>query len=164
MAGADTTTARARERTAQPLDGAMRTAITVVAAATLVMTLGALAIFGWSEALGVAVGGLLATANLWAFAHVGRGVLAGGRKARVWGLFGALKLLTLMGVVYLLIKSGLVPVLALVVGYAALPLGTAVGNFVGPRPGDDDPELQRDTGDLTADLVTGPPPDAAPGD
>lgn len=156
--------AEAGARKAQPLDGAMRTALTVVAGAALVMTLAAFAAFGWSVALGVAVGGLVATANLWAFAHVGRGVLAGGRKARVWGLLGGLKMLALMAVVYLLLRSGLVPALALVIGYAALPIGVSVANFIGPRPGEDDAEQQRDAGDLTADLVTGPRPDAAPGD
>ncbi len=147
-----------------PLDGAVRTAITAVAGSGLLFSLGALAWFGWATGLGVAVGALVATVNLWAFAHVGRGVLGGGPRARLWGLLGALKMIGLMGLVYLLLKTGLVPALALVAGYAALPLGASLATFIGPAPGEDDPQLSHGASDLSADLVTGPRPDAVSGD
>ena len=147
-----------------PLDGAMKTAIAMVAGVALAMALGALALLGWSVALGVALGGLLATVNLWAFAYVGRGVLQSGSSGRRWGVLGGLKLLALLGAVYLLLDSGLVPGMALAAGYAALPLGASLANFIGPKPGEDDPELTRASGDLPADLVTGAQPDTASGD
>ncbi len=147
-----------------PLDGGLRTAIAAVVGAGLVFSLVAVIGFGWSVGLGVAVGALVATVNLWAFAHVGRGVLSGGPRARLWGVLGALKMIGLMGLVYLLLKTGLVPALALVVGYAALPFGASLASFIGPGPGEDDPQLSRSASDLSADLVTGPRPDAASGD
>ncbi|HHH28428.1 MAG TPA: hypothetical protein ENK57_08795 [Polyangiaceae bacterium] len=123
---------------APPLDATMMTAIICVAGAAVVLSVGAIVGFGWRMGSSCAAGGLLATVNLWAFAYVGRGMLGEGR--RKWGLLGGLKLLALLAAFYVLLSSDLLSGLGVAAGYAALPLGVAIGNFVGPRPEDLPPE------------------------
>ena len=120
-----------------PLDAPMIASITAVAAVAVAFTIVAAIVAGMPVALSVAVGGLLATANLWVFAIVGKNVIAGGRRRRIWGLVGGLKLLALLGGLYLLLENGVIDPLPLVIGYGALPLGIAIGSVFGPRPGDD---------------------------
>ncbi len=141
-----------------PFDSPMIAAITSVAAVGVALSLGALAVDGWSSAVGVAIGGLAATANLWMFAHIGRNVLAGGRKKRIWGLLGALKLIALFGGLYWLMSEGIVSGLALAIGYTSLPIGIALAAIVGPRPGDDDEAA----GHGGADLLNAGPTMAKP--
>lgn len=123
---------------APPLNATMMTAIICVAGAAVVLSVGAIAAFGWRMGSSCAAGGLLATANLWAFAYVGKGMLGEGR--RLWGLLGGLKLLALLAVFYLLMSSDLLSGLGVAAGYAALPLGVAIGNFAAPRADDLPPE------------------------
>jgi hypothetical protein len=116
-----------------PLDAAMMTSLTAVAAVAVALSLGALGAFGWSSAMGVATGGLLATLNLWLIGLVSRGVLSGGRHGRLWGIAGGLKFLALLGVAFGLLQAGLTTALTLAIGYAALPLGVTVGTVIGQR-------------------------------
>jgi hypothetical protein len=121
------------------LDGSMTTSIVAVAGVAVALSVGALALFGWRSALGVALGGLVATANLWLFALIIRGVLQGGRKGRLWSLAGFVKLLVLLGAAFYLLRAGLTGGLTIAVGYAALPVGIALGSWLGPRVGEDEP-------------------------
>ncbi|MEQ9322856.1 MAG: hypothetical protein RIF41_27070 [Polyangiaceae bacterium] len=124
---------------APPINATMMTTIICVAGVAVVLSIGAVAGFGWRMGSSCAAGGLLATANLWAFAYVGRGMLGEGR--RLWGLLGGLKLLALLAAFYFLMSSDLLSGLGVAAGYAALPLGVAIGNFAAPRADDLPPEL-----------------------
>lgn len=123
---------------APPLNATMMVAIICVAGVAVALSVGAILGFGWRMGSSCAAGGLLATANLWAFAYVGRGMLGEGR--RLWGLLGGLKLLALLAAFYFLMSSGLLSGLGVAAGYAALPLGVAIGNLVGPTADDLPPE------------------------
>jgi hypothetical protein len=115
---------------AKPLDAAILYALCSVGAVAVVFALGALFIGGPAAGLGVALGGLVATLNLWFFAYVGRGVLAGGTRSRFWTLLAVLKIVLLFGAVWFLMKSGYTSPLALALGYGALPLGITIGAFL----------------------------------
>lgn len=112
------------------LDATMMTSLTAVAAVAVAASLTGLAAFGWSVAMGVATGGLLATVNLWLIGLVSQGVLAGGSRGRFWGVFGGLKFIALLGVAFALLRSGLTSGLTLAAGYAALPLGVTIGTLL----------------------------------
>jgi hypothetical protein len=127
------TTEANAETNATGLDGSMMTSLTAVAAVAVTLSLGALAIFGWSAALGVALGGLVATANLWVLAHIARGVLAEGGRRSLWAIAGAAKLLALLGGAWFLLRSGQVSGVALAAGYAALPAGITLASLTAPR-------------------------------
>lgn len=111
------------------LDDNMMASLIAVAAVAVVLSLGALAIFGWEAALGVAAGGLVATSNLWVLAHIARGVLQGGPRQKLWAFAGALKLVALLVGAWLLMRTGLVSGLALAAGYASLPVGVTLGSL-----------------------------------
>lgn len=138
------------------LDQPVTMALIGTAAWAVLITIGAAATVGWNAALSTAFGGLLAVANLAAFAFIGRGVLAGGPKARFWGLMGALKFAVLLGAGFLLLGSGLINGFGFAIGYGALPLGVASSAFAGGgEPGA--PVDENDTGDQGRDLVAGAP-------
>jgi hypothetical protein len=97
-----------------------------VAVAGAVLTL--LAPFTFStpgSTLGVAIGAVLAFANLWAVAVVVRGFLRG--QGLSWGPIAALKFGGLLFVVGIVLKNHWAEALPLAVGYAALPLGIVFG-------------------------------------
>ncbi len=137
-------------------DSGSTTAIVAVAATALVLAIGALAFYGWDSAKGVAVGGGIAVANLLALAWIGRGVLqsSGGRR-RIWGVVGFVKVFALLGFVLWLVQSDLVPVLPLIVGYAALPVGIGLGGLLGPRGGAEAPSDKADTGGDRKEVIGG---------
>jgi hypothetical protein len=70
----------------------MRAALISVAGAALVMTLGALAAYGARAALGVAIGGAIATANLFVFAKVGEAFISRRGRTAPWAVIAVLKL------------------------------------------------------------------------
>ena len=118
--------------------GAMRAAILSTAACGAALAFAGFAVFGLSAAFGVAIGGAIATANLWLFARIGRAFLS--EKGRgPWIAIAFVKLVFLFGGVFLLIKSGTVSGISLAVGYGALPLGITLGSLFGPKPPDDIP-------------------------
>jgi hypothetical protein len=93
-------------------------------------SLAALFLYGPRTALGVALGALLAAANLWVVGRLVRGFLAS--EGRGLGFVGValVKLVALLGVVALLVASGLVAALPLAIGYGALPLSVLVAELV----------------------------------
>ncbi|MCC6552702.1 MAG: ATP synthase subunit I [Polyangiaceae bacterium] len=121
------------------LDGTMRAAILSVAASAAVMTVIAAIAFGSRAALGVAIGGAIATANLYVFARIGEAFI--GRRGRTapWAVIAVLKLGALLGGIWFILKSGLVSGLALTIGYSALIIGITLGTLFGPKPPEDDP-------------------------
>jgi hypothetical protein len=89
-----------------------------------------------------AAGAVIAYVNLWAVARVVRGMVEDTRLRSRWLLLAFLKMGALIGVVFTLVASGL-PVLAIAVGYAALPIGILIGQLWAPAPADDDPATHK---------------------
>jgi hypothetical protein len=112
----------------------MRAAVTGVFVSGLVLSVAVLAFFGGRAALGVAIGGALATANLAVFARIVDAFLARRGHAAAWTVAAMLKLLFLFGVVWLILKSDIAPGISIAVGYGALPLGITLASLFGPRP------------------------------
>jgi hypothetical protein len=118
-------------------DPAMRSAVIAVACSAAALTLGALGVSGGRAALGAALGGALATANLWVFARLGDAFIARKGNTAPWSMIAAVKLVFVFGAIWVILERDLVPGLSLAVGYAALPLGITMGSLFGPKPEDD---------------------------
>jgi ATP synthase I chain len=122
-----------------PLDARMRRAILTVGMTGAVGGLGALVVAGPTVAFSVAVGGALATLNLWALARIIAALLpvddrAARAQSRVgWALVGMIKMVALVAVVWLLMRHGVVAVLPMALGLGALPIGIAIGSLVSDR-------------------------------
>ncbi|HEY1696849.1 MAG TPA: ATP synthase subunit I [Polyangiaceae bacterium] len=117
----------------------MRVSIVAVALTGAAFALGAVVVAGPATALSVAIGAAVATANLWALARIIAALLPrteGGAKAQSragWGIVAILKVLGLVAVVWLLMRHGIVSPIPMVVGFAALPIGIAIGSLVSDR-------------------------------
>jgi hypothetical protein len=115
-------------------DPTMRWALYSVAVVATLVAGGVLLGMGVRAGLGAALGGAIAVANLAIFSRVVRGLLAGGRERRLWGLVGIAKIFVLFGGLWLLLRSEVVPGITLVLGYGALPVGLTLAGLLGPRP------------------------------
>jgi len=129
------------------LDAPMRAALIGVIGSAVVLVVGAYAVMGQQVAQGVAIGGGLAAINLWVFAVIGEAVVTQRGRTSPWAAVGMLKLVALLGVVWLILRSGVASGLSLAVGYGALPIGITLGSLFGPKP----PEEGTDTGPRSAD-------------
>src|SRR5687768_8606601 len=106
----------------------------MVAITGIVLSLGAAVLADFRAAIGVFLGGMLATANLMLFIRLGEAFLEQKSSSRTpWAALGFLKLLGLFACVYLILKSGNVSALALVVGYGALPVGITISGLLRPK-------------------------------
>jgi hypothetical protein len=121
----------------------MRFSLLCVAGTAAVVAAIAFAAFDVRTGLGALLGGLLATANLWIMARVAAAFIAQ-RGTTPWAAIAAIKLLVLLGAVWLVLKSGVVPPLSLVLGYASLPIGITVGSLFGPKPPETPPDEPSD--------------------
>jgi hypothetical protein len=121
----------------------LRTAIRAVALSGGALSVVALPAFGLRSSLGVALGAAIATANLWALARILPAILPSTREGAVaqsraaWALLAALKMLAIFAVLWLVVRSGAVPPLAMMAGYGSLPIGIAIGSLVSDRTGAD---------------------------
>jgi hypothetical protein len=122
----------------QAAPNSMRASIMAVFFCGLCFGLVGFAVFGWRTGAGVTLGGSIATANLWVFAKVGEAFMARKGRTAPWGVIAVLKMVFLFGGVWLVLRTGAVSALALVAGYAALPIGITLGSLFGPRPAEDD--------------------------
>jgi hypothetical protein len=119
----------------------MRRTIAAVAATGAVLSVGALAAFGVASAFSVAVGAAIAAANLWVLARVIGALLpadeaaarSATRSRAGWSLVAVLKLFGLVGLVWLLMRQGVVAPLPMLVGFGSLPIGIALGTLVSDR-------------------------------
>jgi hypothetical protein len=116
------------------MDATMKSAILCVAGSAALMAVIALIAFGARSALGVGLGGVIATVNLYVFARIGEAFISRGGKTGPWAIIGMLKLGGLFCVVWLILRSEIVPTLALVMGYSSLIVGIAAGTAFGPKP------------------------------
>lgn len=125
-------------RSANAPDATLRAAVKGVAITAIGLTLAVLLSFGVRPAIGVGVGGALATANLLFFSRMSEAFLA--RRGTVpWGILGVVKLVLLLGLVWLLIRNELVGAGWLALGYASLPIGITLGSLFGPKPPESSP-------------------------
>jgi hypothetical protein len=132
-----------QRRRASRLDAQLRVSLASVALSGTAITVAAVPFFGLSTALSVAVGAGLATANLWALARIVAALLPdeshassdgpAGPSAATWAFLGVLKMFALFGVVWLLMRHGVVSIVAMLVGFGALPIGIAIGSLVSHR-------------------------------
>ena len=135
-----------REAAAGVGDGPMRASIMSVFFCGLCFGVVGFALGGLRTGLGVMLGGLIATANLWVFAKVGQAFVSRKGNTAPWGIIALLKMLLLFGGVWLILKNDFVPGLALAAGYGALPIGITLGFLFGPKPPDGDPEPPKKSG------------------
>jgi hypothetical protein len=131
-------------------DFRLRATLASVAACGAVLTLAALAVFGGRPAVSVGAGAALAAANLWTLARIVTALLpseaeatatataataarrdGGGRGA--WIVVALLKMGALFGAVGLVVRYSLVSPIPMLVGFASLPLGIAIGSLVSDR-------------------------------
>ena len=117
------------ENTPKRRDPALRAAVKAVAVTGVVLAVLAAVFSDLRAAVGVFLGGALATANLALFIRLGDAFLDQKGPRTPWALLGFLKLLALFGAVYLILRRGDVSALALVVGYGALPIGITLSNL-----------------------------------
>lgn len=123
----------------------MRSTTVAVALAGGVIAALAFAVFDVRTGVGALFGGALATANLWVMARVARAFVLQ-RGTTSWTAVAAIKLVALFVGVWLILRSDAVPALALIAGYAALPIGITLGSLFGPKPVELPPEAPpRDT-------------------
>jgi ATP synthase I chain len=127
-------------------DATMRVVIKYVAGSAAVMTVVALLSFGPRTALGVGLGGAIATVNLYAFARIVDAFLSRRGRTAPWTVIAVLKLVALLGGVWLILRSGLASGASLVVGYASLVVGMTLGTLFGPKPDDEPPAGPSDPG------------------
>lgn len=141
-------------------DFGMRAAQIGVAISALVLSVGAFAFFDARTGAGVLLGGAIATANLWVLAQVARAFIAQKGRAAPWAVIAGIKLVALILGIWVILKTGAVPPLALVVGYGSLPLGITLGSLFGPKPPDDPlaDSPARDDAAPPGDVVDGGPP------
>jgi hypothetical protein len=94
---------------------------------------GAWLLKGQPAGLGVGIGALVASLNLWVFTRIGTAMVSGTGRSAGWGLVALLKLLMLFGGVFAILKKDLADPLSFLIGYLALPIGIVASQFLGLR-------------------------------
>lgn len=120
------------------LDAALRVTLITVAVTAALMSAAAIFFVSARAALGVAIGGSIAVANLYVFARVGQAFVSRRGRLAPWAVVAAIKLLVLLGGVWLLLRTNLVPPLALTAGYASLIIGITLGSLFAPKSSDEE--------------------------
>lgn len=108
-----------------------------VAASGAVLAGGMFAFGGLSAAGSTAAGAGIAVVNLWALRGIVRVLVAhaaGARSSSGAGFLLGPKLIALLGIVWLLLSRHVVSAGPLALGYAALPIGVAIGALVCEKP------------------------------
>lgn len=89
---------------------------------------------GLPVAIGVGIGGITATLNLWAFTRIGSAMFSAQRSNGAWGLMAMLKLFVLFGAVFWVLQKDFADPLSFLVGYLSLPVGIVASQLLGLRP------------------------------
>ncbi len=123
-----------------PLDARLRATLASVAVSGAVLVVAALAFLGPRAAGSVAIGAALAGGNLWALARIVSALLPGptanggaAAGALSWTVLAGCKMIGLFAVAWLLMKGAFVSPIPMLAGFAALPLGIAIGSIVSDR-------------------------------
>ena len=115
-------------------DAVLTAALWSVVLSGIVLSVLAGMVGGARALLGAAVGAGIAAVNLWALIRLVRVLFAGQGPRLPWTLALTAKFAVLLGVVFWLIRSELVTVLPLLVGFIALPVGIVAGQLRGAQP------------------------------
>lgn len=126
--------AQARDAGQSERDPALRAAIRGVALTGVVFTVAALLATTARTAIGVGTGAVIATVNLIVFARVGEALIARRGATAPWAAVAMIKLVVLLGGVWLILRHGYVSALPLAIGFGALPVGIVLGTLFGPKP------------------------------
>jgi len=118
-------------------DKTLRAAVLYVAVTGGAFAIGSVFFAGFRFGMGVLAGGAIAVANLIVLARIVQAFLGKKGNTAPWAVIAILKLVFLLGGVYLIMKSGVVSGVALVVGYMALPVGAVIASLFGPKPPDE---------------------------
>ena len=120
-------------------DARLRTSLRAVIVAGAALGLLALAFASIATGLSVLVGAALAAGNLWLLARIVSELLPSDRAGAEaqsrggWALVAALKMFGLVAVAWLLMRHGIVSPMPMLIGFAALPIGIAIGSLVSDR-------------------------------
>lgn len=114
-------------------DARTRGALLGVALVGLAASIGLGAFWNLRAGLGVALGATLAAGNLWVISRVSRALFLGsGARSAPWLVIALVKLFALFGAFYLLVICGFADILALAIGYGALPIGIVLSQVAVP--------------------------------
>jgi hypothetical protein len=105
-----------------------------VVAIAVISAIAAYFIRGQATAIGVGIGGLTATLNLWAFTRIGSAMFAGRKSGGAWSMMAVLKLFVLFGAVFWVLKKDWADPLSFLMGYLSLPVGIVASQLLGLRP------------------------------
>jgi predicted tellurium resistance membrane protein TerC len=117
-------------------DRTLKAAVRTVALAGVAMAVVAALVADLRFGAGVLIGGIIAVVNLIVLARVVQAFLDKKGNTAPWAIIAVLKLVFLLGGIYLLLKSDKFPVLSLAIGYMALPVGIVAASLFGPKPGE----------------------------
>jgi hypothetical protein len=115
-------------------DAVLTAALWSVALAGIVLAVLAGMVGGARALLSAAIGSGVAALNLWALIRLVRVLFANQGPRLPWTLALMAKFAVLLGAVFWLIRSELVDVIPLLVGFLALPIGTVAGQLRGAQP------------------------------
>lgn len=118
-------------------DKTLTSAVRTVAATGAVFTVVSIAVANFRFGLGVLAGGIIAVVNLIVLARIVQAFLGKKGNTAPWAIIAVLKLVLLLGGVWLILKSEVVSGLALVIGYMSLPTGAVIASLFGPKPPED---------------------------
>lgn len=118
-------------------DKTLKAAVQYVAITGAVFAVGGIVFADFRFGMGVLAGGAIAVANLIVLARIVQAFLGKKGNTAPWAVIAVLKLVFLLGGIYLIMKSGVVSGVALVVGYMALPVGAVIASLFGPKPPDE---------------------------
>ena len=115
----------------------MKRILKSIAAIAGMLTLVVASVWNLQAAVGTALGGLLAVANLWAFARIIPDIMQPKSSSIPGPVQAALKVIVVVLAFFLFFKQNVIPALSLVIGYGALPLGIFLGSLGKTSTNDD---------------------------
>lgn len=113
---------------------ALKPTIVTIASVAAAMTVASAFLAGGRTTIAIAIGGLLATLNFILFIRLVAAFLDQKGNSAPWAIVGAVKLVGLFAVVYIILKRGDLPPLGLAMGYGSLPIGISLGTLFKPKP------------------------------
>jgi hypothetical protein len=123
-------------KTTKPESATLSRTIWSVALIGVAMVLVAVFVGGGRAAFSVFVGAATGVLNLVVIGVLVRKLISG--RSLPWGVVSFVKLVVLFGGLFLLLKTGVVQILPLVIGYGALPLGITLGQRPIPQTADEE--------------------------
>jgi len=121
---------------ARPSDPRLGLNPTLVATAALglALALGGGWLYDWRTAVSIAIGTAVAAANLVALGRLVHSYLSSSGSRTPWGIVALVKTSVLFAIVVGLVVFRIVEVLPFMVGFGAMPMGIAFGQFRPGRP------------------------------